>query len=84
MPIEFLTTRELNPGKVKVAKLKEEADAFVEYTCPKCGFSEKRREPWMEPLVSGTGANKKFFVKCSKCGYEIKFLKLKKEAKAKK
>jgi ssDNA-binding Zn-finger/Zn-ribbon topoisomerase 1 len=84
MPIEFLTTRELNPGRVRIAKLTEEPDARVEYTCPKCGYIEKRREAWTEPLVSGAGANKKFLVKCSKCGYDIKFLKLKKEAKGKK
>jgi RNase P subunit RPR2 len=84
MAIEFITTRELNPGKVKVVKLKEEPDALVEYTCPKCSFNERRKEAWQEPLVSGKGVNKKFLVKCGKCGHEIKFLRLKKEAKKKK
>ena len=83
MVIEFITVRELNPGKVKIAKLKEESEALVEYTCPKCNNSESRKETWQEPLVSGNGANKKFLVRCGKCGYEIKFLKLKKEAKKK-
>lgn len=84
MTIEFITTRELNPGKVKLVKLKEEPDALVEYTCPECGFNERRKEAWQEPLVTGKGVKKKFLVKCGKCGHEIKFLKLKKEAKKKK
>lgn len=84
MALEFVTTRELNLGKVKIAKMKEETEALVEYVCPKCGNSESRKEAWQEPLVSGVGANKKFTVKCGKCGFEIRFLKLKKEAKKKK
>jgi len=87
MAIEFITTRELkgrSSGRIRILKLKEEADALVDYTCPECGFSERRRVPWREPLVSGSGANKKFFVQCAKCGYGIKLLKLKKEIKKKK
>jgi len=88
MPIEFITMRELEagakPGKIRIVKLKEEAEALVEYACPKCGNSESRKEQWQEPLVSGKGANKKFLVRCSKCGYEISFLKLKKETAKKK
>lgn len=82
MAIEFITTREVSgkaAGKVKIVKLAEEPEAHVEYTCPECGFSEKRREKWSEPLVSGAGANKKFNVTCSKCKSRIKFVKLKKE-----
>ncbi len=84
MAIEFVTTREFeNSGKARIVKLVEEPDAMIEYTCPSCGFSEKRREAWTEPLVSGTGVNKKFLVKCGKCGHEMSFLKLKKEGKKK-
>jgi len=82
MAIEYITTRDFagkTAGKVRITKLKEEAEAAVEYTCPECGFSEKRKEPWQEPLLAGSGANKKFLVKCKKCGFEIKFVKLKKE-----
>lgn len=87
MAIEFITTRDLEnkagelKGKIKIMKLKEEPDALVEYMCPQCEFSEKRKDAWQEPFVSGTGANKKFLVKCGKCGHEMKFLKLKKESK---
>jgi len=86
MPLEFITTRELVDkagvvkGKVKLMKLVEEPDAVVEYVCPMCGFSEKRKIAWAEPFVTGTGANKKFCVTCDKCGFQMKFLKLKKEA----
>ena len=86
MPIEFITTRELEDkmgvvrGRVKLMKLLEEPDALVEYVCPACGFSEKRKIAWTEPFVTGTGANKRFIVPCGKCGFEMKFLKLKKEA----
>jgi len=82
MAIEFITTREMNgktAGKVRIVKLAEDPEVQIEYTCPECGFSEKRKEKWGEPLVSGAGVNKKFDVKCSKCGFEIKFVKLKKE-----
>lgn len=90
MAIEFITTRELEnkagefKGKVRIVKLQEEPDALVDYTCPQCGYAEKRKDAWQEPLVSGMGAKKKFLVKCGKCGNEMKFLKLKKEAAKKK
>ena len=84
MAIEFITTRDLDPGKIRIVKLKEQPEALVEYTCPSCGKSERRKEVWQEPFVIGTGAKKKFLVRCSKCGYEIKLLKLKKEKKKKK
>jgi len=90
MPLEFITTRELEDkdgavkGRVKLMKLAEEPDALVEYTCPMCGFSEKKRVAWSEPFVTGTGANKKFCVPCGKCGFQMKFLKLKKETSKKK
>lgn len=86
MTVEFITTRELKnkagevKGKVKIMKLAEESDTLVEYTCPECSYTERKKDAWAEPLVSGTGANKKFLVKCGKCGHEMKFLKLKKEA----
>jgi DNA-directed RNA polymerase subunit RPC12/RpoP len=82
MAIEFITTREISgkfSGKVRIVKLAEEPEAQIECTCPECGFSEKRKEKWSEPLVSGAGANKKFNIKCNKCSFEIKFVKLKKE-----
>jgi hypothetical protein len=86
MPMEYITTRELEDksgnlkGKVRILKLQEEQEALVDYTCPMCGFSEKGKIRWAEPLVSGTGSNKKFNVKCNKCAFEMKFLKLKKQA----
>ena len=90
MAIEFVTTRELTnkageiKGKVRIIKLKEQPKALVDYTCPACGFSEKRHELWQEPLVTGKGVKKKFLVRCSKCGNDMRLLKLKKEAKKKK
>lgn len=89
MALEFITTRELDDrhgsvkGKIKLMKLMEEPDAVVEYACPACSFAEKRRIAWAEPFVSGAGANKKFKVPCGKCGFEIKFMKLKKETSKK-
>lgn len=86
MALEFITTRELEDkagavkGKVKMMKLLEEPDAAVEYVCPACGFTEKKKIAWAEPFVTGTGASKRFCVPCGKCGFEMKFLKLKKEA----
>jgi predicted RNA-binding Zn-ribbon protein involved in translation (DUF1610 family) len=90
MGIEYITTRELEnssgeiKGKVRILKLAEEAEAVVEYTCPECGFVEKRKEEWKEPFIEGTGANQKFIFNCKKCGYKIKLMKLKKEVKKKK
>jgi hypothetical protein len=86
MTMEYITTRDLldkkdeMKGKIRIMKIVEEPDALVEYTCPMCGFSEKKKIAWEEPFVSGSGANKKFNVPCGKCAFEIKFLKLKKEA----
>lgn len=86
MAIEFITTRELEDksgavkGKVKLLKMREEPDAVVEYACPACGFGEKKKIAWSEPFVNGTGANKRFSIPCGKCGFQMKFLKLKKEA----
>ena len=90
MALEYITNRELEnsygqyTGKIKIMKLKEEAEANVEVTCPECGNSEKRKEPWEEPFVSGTGKNQKFNLVCNKCGFNINVLKLKKEVKKKK
>jgi len=86
MALEFVTTRELADksgsvkGKIRMMKMEGEPDALVEYTCPACGFSEKRKDAWQPPLVTGEGASKKFCVRCGKCGFEMRFLKLKKEA----
>jgi len=85
MALEFVTTRELEDrsgsvkGKIRMMKMEGEPDALVEYACPACGFAEKKRIAWAEPFVTGTGANKKFNIPC-KCGFQMKFLKLKKEA----
>ncbi len=87
MPLEYITTRELegkNTGKIRIFKLKEDDTATTELTCPECGASEQRKEVWSEPFLVGTGANRKFNIKCSKCGFSKKVLKLKKEAKKKK
>lgn len=64
-------------------KMREEGEARVDLTCPECGASEKRKEVWTEPFVTGEGASQKFNLKCSKCGFSMKILKLKKEAKKK-
>ena len=90
MTLEYITTRELGnssgkiTGKIKILKLKEESEADIGLTCPECNNSEKRNEAWTDPFVTGTGANKKFSLQCGKCGFNIKVMKLKKEAKKKK
>lgn len=90
MQIEYITTRNLEnskgeiKGKIRIIKLVGEEEATVELTCSECGFSENRKEAWQEPFVVGTGANKKFTIKCRKCDFQIKLLKLKKEMKKKK
>lgn len=84
--IEYITTRELEGktnGKIRIMKLKEEDDATVEFMCPECGVEEKRNESWSEPFMEGAGANQKFNVRCSKCGFSVKLLKLKKKVKKK-
>ncbi len=86
MALEYITTRELegkNAGKIRILKMKEESDANVEIECPECGASDKRKEKWVSPFVEGTGTNMKFNVKCSKCGFAVKMMKLKKEVKRK-
>jgi ribosomal protein S27E len=88
--IEYITTREIEnksgqvTGKVRIIKVAEESDAMIEITCPECGNSEKRKETWAEPLVTGEGSKAKFAVKCNKCGFVVKMLKLKKEVGRKK
>jgi ssDNA-binding Zn-finger/Zn-ribbon topoisomerase 1 len=90
MSIEYITTRELQDssgqakGKIRILKLAEESEAAAEYTCPECGFAEKRKEIWKEPFIEGSGTSQKFNVVCKKCGFKIKLMKLKKEAKKKK
>ena len=87
--MEYITTRELEnksgelKGKVRIFKVKEETEANVELTCPECGGAEKRKESWTEPFVTGTGSKQKFNFQCGKCGFNIKMLRLKKEAKKK-
>lgn len=89
MPLEYITTRELEnsageaKGKIRISKMKEEGSAKVEFTCPECSASERRSEAWAEPFVTGEGSSKKFNVKCGKCGFSVKVLKLKKEMKKK-
>jgi len=65
-------------------KIKEKQDADVDYTCPECGFSEKKKENWAEPFHTGVGAKQEFNLTCGKCGYQMKFFKLKKEKNKKK
>jgi DNA-directed RNA polymerase subunit RPC12/RpoP len=89
MSLEYITTRELQnssgkiAGKIRIMKIKEESEATVEYTCPACGFKEKRKEAWKEPFIEGSGINQKFNLQCSNCNFKIKLLKLRKEAKKK-
>ena len=86
MALEYITTREMEGkvgGKIRIIKAKEEQQAMVDFTCPECSYNEKKRENWSEPFVEGSGANQKFNVKCVKCGFATKLLKLKKEAKKK-
>lgn len=89
MALEYITTRELQnssgetKGKIRIIKMKEESEAQVEIDCPECGAKEKKKESWKEPFVQGEGASQKFNVKCIKCGFSTKLLKLKKEIKKK-
>ena len=75
--IAYITTRDLKnskgevTGRIRVLVLKGETDAYVEYTCPECGYHEKTRKPWKRP----------FSVKCSNCGYLIRVPRLKNEIK---
>ncbi|MEM7825346.1 MAG: hypothetical protein QW412_00615 [Candidatus Aenigmatarchaeota archaeon] len=85
--IEYITTRDLVnskgeiKGRVRIIKLVGEEYATLELKCPECNHSEKRNEKWQEPFISGQGQNQKFYVKCSKCNFSTKLLKLKKEIK---
>jgi uncharacterized Zn finger protein len=84
MGLEYITTREFEGkvgGKIRILKMKEESQAAIDFTCPECGNNEKKKENWFEPFVEGNGAKQKFNIKCSKCGFTTKILKLKKEAK---
>jgi hypothetical protein len=86
MALEYITTRDLEgkvPGKIRIAKMKEDDFAQIDFTCPECGKNEKRSEKWSNPFVQGEGAKQKFFVTCSQCKTTQKMLKLKKEAKKK-
>lgn len=90
MTLEYITTRDLTNsagelrGKVRIMKTKEEEQAQLEITCPECGVTQKRKENWTEPFVNGAGAKQAFTIKCSKCKFATKLLKLKKEAMKKK
>ena len=87
LAIEFITTQEIKDrsgevkGRVKVVKLKEEPNAMVDFTCPKCGHQEKSEQPWAEPFMTGKKMNRQLFPKCSRCGHTEKIIKLKKAAK---
>lgn len=86
MPLEYVTARELEgktSGKVKILKLRESTEADVEFTCPDCGWSEKKKQPWSAPFVQGEGKTRTFHLQCSKCGFKVKLTKLKKESKKK-
>jgi transcription elongation factor Elf1 len=86
MVLEYITTRDLEgkkAGKIRIAKMKEDDFAQIDFTCPECGKNEKRNEKWSEPFVQGEKSNQKFFVICSQCKTPQKMLKLKKEAKKK-
>ncbi len=86
MALEYITNRELEgktKGSIRILKMQEDSEAMVEYKCPNCGFSEKRKEAWSEPFVMGTGSKKTFNLQCGKCNFKIKVLKLKKEIKKK-
>ncbi|HKZ45282.1 MAG TPA: hypothetical protein VJ343_01100 [archaeon] len=90
MQLEYITTRPLEnskgeaKGKARIVKLVGKPQATIELTCPECNHSESRKEDWSEPLVEGTGKNQQFNIKCSKCNFSVKMMKLKKEAKKKK
>lgn len=90
MPLEYITTRELEnrsgepAGKVRIMKRSEESQAQVELTCPECGATDKRKEDWGDPFTSGTGSKQVFNIVCKKCNFVAKLLKLKKEAARKK
>ena len=87
MALEYITTREIAnkegevKGKIKIMKLKEDADAMLEITCPNCGKSDKRKEAWTEPFTTGEKKNRKFLVSCNGCGFKAKLLNLQKQAK---
>ncbi len=89
MGIEYITTRELEnnkgqtTGKIRIIKLKGENGASVKLKCPECGFEESRKETWSEPFVNGAGKKQSFSIKCKKCDYSTKLLKLKKQLKKK-
>lgn len=90
MPLEYITTRELQnskgeaKGKIRIVKMRENSQADIDLTCPECGASVKMKEEWAEPFTQGTGSKQTFNLTCSKCGFKIKLLKLKKEAAKKK
>ena len=87
MTLEYITTRDLEgkvPGKIRIAKMKEDDFAQIDFTCPECGKNEKKNEKWNDSFVEGEGSKTKFFVTCSSCKVTQKFLKLKKEVKKKK
>ena len=87
MQIGYTTTRSLEnskgeaKGRIRILKLVGEKEATVEFTCPECNSAENRKENWTEPFVEVTGASQKFNIKCGKCGFSVKMLKLKREMK---
>lgn len=90
MPLEYVTNREVankageSKGRIKIMKMREDGFAQIDLTCPECGANEKGKRDWSEPFTSGTGSKQIFNMKCGKCGYAMKMLKLKKEAAKKK
>ena len=77
MEVSYVTTRSLEnskgevKGRIRIIVYKGENEANIEYTCPECGFSEKKKEIWKKP----------FRTKCSNCGYSIKVTSLRAEIK---
>lgn len=87
--IEYITTRDLTDsegraaGKVKIVKMDSENVASVVLKCPECGAEENSKESWSEPFVNGEGKSQSFAIKCGKCSYKAKVMKLRKEIKKK-
>ena len=69
-------------GKVKILKLKDNENAFIELICPKCNKESKYEEKWSN-MIKGKGINQKIIVRCKNCNNEIILEKLRKEIKKK-
>lgn len=65
---------EKETGKLRAFVLTGSNIAEVDYTCPECLFSEHTKAEFKRP----------FSVKCSKCGFLLRILKIKDEIKKEK